>query len=148
MKCRIPVYALAGMLVLAIILWIYFRTSTAENDAVFEASINRDCAPWDGMAYRISIPDQAGAMIEVSIWQPPDFQFPVTYLFPDSSGRVGNVIHRSTPGSVQQLNEKINLQPFEIGSPVLGRFNFRSSDGIQFTGNFKAEWGNQSAYCG
>lgn len=139
MKSQIPVYALACTLVLAVILWIFFRTPTAENDTVFEASVNRDCAPWDGMAYTINIPDQAGSMIEVFIWQPPDFQFPVTYSFPDSSGRVGVVIHQSTLGSVQQLSGTITLQPFNIGSPLLGRFNFKSSDRKQFTGNFKAE---------
>ncbi|HET7142784.1 MAG TPA: hypothetical protein VFI68_02085 [Anaerolineales bacterium] len=148
MKFRIPVYTLTGALVLAIILWIYFRLPTAENDTVFEASVNRDCAPWDGTAYTISIPDQAGSVIVLSIWKSPGVRFPVTYSFPDSSGRVGTAVHQFALGSFQQLSGKITLQPFEIGSPVLGGFNFTSEDGKQFTGVFKAEWGNQSAFCG
>lgn len=139
---------LIGSLIIAIILWIYFTTQAAGDATVFEATVNHDCAPWDGMAYTITIPYRAGSMIDVSIWKSPDFQFPVTYSFPDSSGGVGTAIHQSAFGSFQQLSGKITLQPFDVGSPIVGSFNFTSESGEQFKGNFKAEWGNQSAICG
>lgn len=148
MKPRTLLYTLIGSLALVIIFWIYSTTQTVQTDVVFEATVNRDCAPWDGMAYTITIPDQTVSGIVVSIWKSPDFHFPVTYSFPDSSGRVGTAIHRSAYGSSQQVNGKITLQPFEAGSPIEGRFNFTSEDGKQFNGNFKAEWGNQIALCG
>lgn len=148
MKIRTLLYTLIGSLTLAVILWVYFTTRTVGSDVVLVATVNRDCAPWDGLAYTIAIPDQAGSVIVVSIWKSPDFPFPVTYSFPDSSGRIGTAILQSTYGSYQQLNGKIILQPFETGSPVEGRFNFTSEDGKQFKGNFNAEWGNQIALCG
>ena len=148
MKYRTLFYTLIGSLVVAIILWIYFTTQAGGDSTIFEASVNQDCAPWDGMAYTITIPFHAGSMIDVSIWQSPDFQFPVTYSFPDSSSRVGTAGYKSASGSVQQVSGKIILQPFEVGSPINGMFNFTSEDGEQFKGNFKAEWGNQDTACG
>jgi hypothetical protein len=148
MKSKTLLYTLIGTLALAIILWIYFATQTVVNDTVFKASVNRDCAPWDGMAYTITIPYRASSVINVSIWQAPDFHFPATYSFPDSSSRVGTAIYLSRSDSAQSLNGKITLQPFEVGSPIHGRFNFTSEDGEQFKGSFKAEWGNQIALCG
>jgi len=148
MKPRTLLYILIGLSALVIILWIYFTTQTAGTDVVYEAAVNRDCAPWDGMAYTITIPDQAGSVIVVFIWKSPDFHFPVTYSFPDSSGRVGTAVYQSTLDSFQPLNGKIILQPFEVGSPIDGRFNFTLEDGEQFVGSFKAIWGNQIALCG
>ena len=148
MKPRTLLYILIGSLVVFIIIWIYSTTLTVQTDVVFEATVNHDCAPWDGTAYTITIPYQAGPVIVVSIWKSPDFPFPVTYSFPDASGGVGTAILQSPLDSFQQLNGKITLQPFETGSPMEGRFNFTSEDGGQFIGNFKAEWGNQIALCG
>lgn len=148
MKPGILLYTLIGSLAVALIVWIYSATQTSRTDTVFVAVVNRDCAPWDGTAYTITIPSQAGSVIVVSIWKSPNLPFPVTYSFPDSSGRVGTAVLQSALDPFQQLNGKLTLQPFEAGSPVRGRFNLFSENGEQFTGNFKAEWGNQTALCG
>jgi hypothetical protein len=148
MKLRTLSYALIGSLILAVILWVYFTIQTVQTDVVFEAIVNRDCAPWDGMAYTIIIPDRAGSKIVVSIWKSPDFHFPGTYSFLDSSGRVGTAVLQSPVDSFQPLNGKITMHPFKAGNPIEGWFNFTTEDGGVFIGNFKAEWGNQTAFCG
>jgi hypothetical protein len=148
MKPKILLPAVLGSLTMMIILWIYFATQPLRTEAVFEATVNSDCAPWDGMAYTITIPQPAGTGIIVSIWQSPDFQFPVTYSFPDSGGRVGTAVSQPTSGIVQQLNGTITLQPFSLGKPIEGRINFTSNAGRQYIGNFTAQWGTQRALCG
>jgi len=148
MKRKSLLYILIGSLAFVFILWKYSTIQTQHTDVVYDAIVNRDCAPWDGMAYTITIPDQTGSTIVVSIWKSPGFPFPISYSFPDSSGRVGAAIHQSAFGSYQPLSGKITLQPFEAGSPIEGRFNFTSENGEQMKGNFKAEWGNQIALCG
>ena len=148
MKSKTLLYILIVSLALVLILW---KTSTVQNlqtDLVYDATINRDCAPWDGAAYTITIPNQVGSAIIVSIWKSPTLLSPITYSFPDSSGRVGTAIHQSALGSSQPLSGKITLQPFEAEGSVVGGFNFTSENGEQFNGNFKAKWGNEIALCG
>jgi hypothetical protein len=148
MKSTIQLYALIGSLILAIILWLYFTSQTVKNDPIFAATVNQDCAPWDGMAYTITIPDEAGSVVRVSIWQPADFQLPVMYSFPDSSGKVGAADYQSASESVQQVSGKITLQPFAAKAPIEGMFDFTLENGRKIKGIFKAKWGDQIALCG
>jgi hypothetical protein len=149
MKFRTQLYALLGLLVVVLgFLWFYFTAQEWESIKVFDATINRDCAPWDGAAFTLSIPDGSGAFIDVSIWQSPDFIFPVTFSFPDQTGRVGNAVYRSADGSFEALSGKVFFWRVEQGIPVEGEFNLVTGAGQQFKGKFKANWGDFLALCG
>jgi len=148
MKSRILSYALIGSLVVAATLWFYFTASTPRDSALLRASVRPDCAPWDGTAYTIDIPYPAGSAIEISIWKSPDSALPLTYSFPDASGRVGTAVYRSAFGSDQPLYGEITLRPFKLGDALEGRFRFKLESGNQFAGEFSADWLDQPVACG
>ena len=130
------------------IAWFTVSTRNQEPMQVFAAIVNRDCAPWDGAAFTVSIPYDSISTIEVSIWQSPDIKLPTVYSFPDESGRIGNAVRRSQIGLAEQLTGKLFFWRVEQGMPIEGEFNFTSGRGGRFEGKFKAEWGNQIAVCG
>src|SRR5512145_1801665 len=79
-----------GFIVLALGLALFTYSRRAQQPVqVFSATVNRDCAPWDGAAFTVSILYDQKSTITISIWQSPDFDLPATYLFPDETGRVG-----------------------------------------------------------
>jgi hypothetical protein len=130
------------------IAWFSFSTRDQEPVQVFPAVVNRDCAPWDGSAFTISISYDSVSVIDISIWQSPDIQVPVRFLFPDETMRVGNVLLLLSDNPPEQLTGKVFFWTVEQGMPIEGEFNFTSGRGERFEGKFKAEWGNQSAMCG
>jgi len=135
---------------LAIGLFALFTFSTRNQQPVqvFTATINRDCAPWDGSAFTMSISYDPGSVINISIWQSPDIKFASTFSFPDDTGRVGNAVYLSASGEYEQLSGKISFQRVEEGKPVEGTFSLMSERGEEFKGEFVAEWGNQLVMCG
>ena len=130
------------------IAWFTVSTRNQEPMQVFPAIVNRDCAPWDGAAFTVSIPYDSISTIEVSIWQSADIKLPTVYSFPDESGRIGNAVHRSQIGLAEQLTGKLFFWRVEQGMPIEGEFNFTSGRSGRFEGKFKAEWGNQITMCG
>ncbi len=147
MKSRTLFFIVIGLLILGIALFTYL-TQSQQPSQVFPASVNRDCAPWDGAAFTVSIPMSDGASIDISIWQAPDIKFPKTFSFPDNAGQVGNAMVRSANGEYETLSGKVRFESVREGTPVEGRFNFISEGGGKFNGQFKAEWGNVIAMCG
>ena len=147
MKTRILLYLAIGFLIFGIALFIH-ASRNQEPLLIFPATINRDCAPWDGAAFTLSIPVEDRIIIHVSIWQSPDIKLPVTFSFPDETGQVGFAYILPELDPLQKLNGEISFWRVEEGTPVEGEFSFTTESGQQFKGSFTAEWGNEVVYCG
>jgi hypothetical protein len=147
MKTRTQLYIAIALLTLGMSWYIFSKRNQAPMQ-IFPATINRDCAPWDGSAFTVSIPMNDGTMIDISIWKAPDIKFPVTFSFPDNTGQVGNASYRLTSDKYEQLSGKVFFQRVGEGNPVEGRFEFVTETGRQFNVQFKAEWGNLVMMCG
>jgi len=149
MKSRISLYVFLGLLLIALGgIWFFSRAETQTQSHVFPAVVNRDCAPWDGSAFTVSIPLSNTSDIAISIYQSPDFQFPASFSFPDESMSQGHALLLLPVGSPEQLTGTVWFQRVEQGTPVEGRFRFRSEAGVQIEGRFIAEWGHEIIYCG
>ena len=138
-----------GLLTLILaITWYSFSTRNQEPVQVFSATVNRDCAPWDGSAFTVSIPMSDGTIVDISIWQAPDIKFSVTFSFLDNTGQVGNAALLLPVGLPAPLTGTVLLQRVEPERPVEGAFDLKDESGKQFKGEFKAEWDNQIVMCG
>jgi hypothetical protein len=149
MKSRISLYVFLGLLLIALGgIWFFSRAETQTQPQVFPAVVNRDCAPWDGSAFTVSIPLPNRSSTAISIYQSPDIQFPASFSFPDESMSQGHALLLLPVGSPEQLTGTVWFQRVEQGTPVEGRFQFRSEAGVQIEGRFIAEWGDEIIYCG
>jgi len=149
MKPRTQFLIAIGLIILILgITWYSFSTRNQEPAQIFPATINRDCAPWDGSAFTVSVPMKDGAIIYISIWQSPDIKLPARFSFPDETGQIGFAYILPELDPLQQLSGEVSFRRVEEGNPVEGEFDFTTESGKQFTGKFKAEWGNGTATCG
>jgi hypothetical protein len=149
MKSRAAQYVIIVLLMIALGgIWVFNTLNTQEPAQTFPATVNRDCAPWDGSAFTVSIPTSQGATIAISIYQAPDLAFPRTYSFPDETMRIGNALLLLPKGSPEELSGKVRFWRVEQGKPVEGEFDLYTEAGQQFKGKFKAEWEDIAAYCG
>jgi hypothetical protein len=152
MKPRVPFISVIGLLIISLSSACTVAPKQgAAASQVFEAVINRDCAPWDGTAFRIMIRltnEFSGSFIDISIWQDPGINFPITFSFPDETSRLGNAVYRSSSGNSEPLRGRVTLQRVRPGVPVDGEFSLATDRGGKFNGKFKAEWGDQAAICG
>ena len=147
MKSRTLFYMAIGFLILGIA-WFIYSSRSQEPVQVFPATINRDCAPWDGAAFTVLIPYDSTITISLSIWQLPDIKLPVTFTFPDETGQIGSAYILTELDHLQELDGEVSFTRVEEGIPVEGEFNLTNESGKQFKGRFEAEWGNQVVYCG
>ena len=149
MKSQTQFFIAIGLLILVLgIASFTFSTRNQQPVQVFPATINRDCAPWDGAAFTVSIPYDSGSVINISIWQSPDIKFPSTFSFPDETGQIGFAYTLPELDPLEELTGKVTFWRVEQDVPVEGEFNFMTQRGKQFNGKFKAEWGNEVVYCG
>ena len=148
MKSQTSRYALF-IFVLVVLggIWFFSTAGYEEYTPVFPATIQRDCAPWDGSAFTVSIPI-AKSVLRISIYQSPDIKLPATFKFPDNTGRVGNAVLILPASSPAPLTGKVSFQRVEPGMPVQGEFHLLTEMGEQFNGKFTAEWNEQPVYCG
>jgi len=148
MKNRVWLYLMLGVLTLAAgLIWLLFSTQE-ESRTVFNATLTRDCAPWDGAAFTVSIPYDRTTTVTISIWRSPDIKFPVAFSFPDQTGRLGFAYSLSQLDPLEPLAGRVSFTRVEQGSPVRGEFNLSTENGRQFQGKFSADWGNIYAMCG
>jgi hypothetical protein len=147
MKTRIAVILLSSLVILAALV-SFFARDKKEPVQVFQATVNRDCAPWDGSAFTVKIPIEGGEVIDISIWQSPDIKFPKTFSFPDDSGQVGNAILIYQTGLPDVLTGDVWFQSVGEEMPLEGRFKLKTEGGGVYVGQFKAQWENQIALCG
>ena len=149
MKSRTQLFVVISLLTLILGIALFtFSTRNQEPAQVFPASINRDCAPWDGSAFTMSFRYDPVTTITVSIWQSPDIKFPTTFTFPDETGQVGYAYILPELDPLEQLTGKVTFWRVEQGIPIEGEFNFMTVSGKQFKGKFIADWGNEVVYCG
>jgi hypothetical protein len=149
MKPRTQFFIATGLLVLLLgITWFSFSTRHQEALQTFSATVNRDCAPWDGSAFTVSIPMSEGTIISISIWQAPDIKLPVTFSFPDDTGQIGNASYQLASGEYKQLSGTVFFKHVEAGSSVEGRFELVTEAGQRFEGQFKADWKYTFMLCG
>jgi len=149
MKPRTQFLIAIGVLILIFaITWTSFSRRDQEPAQTLQATINRDCAPWDGSAFTVSVPMKDGTIIYISIWQSPDIKLPARFSFPDETGQVGNAYILPELDLLQPLSGEVSFRRVEEGISVEGGFNFMTESGKQFTGKFKAEWGNEIIYYG
>ena len=149
MKPRTQFIATVGLIIFLFgITLVSFSTRDQTPAQIFPATVNRDCAPWDGSAFTITIPMSAGIHLDISIWRSPNIKFPVNFSFPDATGQVGNAILLLPVGLPEQLTGKIFFQHVDMEEPVEGKFDLINESGEQFKGQFFAEWGNRVVYCG
>lgn len=146
-KPRTLFFITISLLILGIALFAFF-TRNQEPLRTFPATVNRDCAPWDGSAFRVLVQMEAGAVINISIWQAPDIQFSKTFIFPEDTGQIGNVSLVLANGEYESLSGEVRLEGVSEGKPFAGRFNLKSERGGMYVGQFEAEWDNQIALCG
>ena len=116
-------------------------------EQIFSATINRDCAPWDGSAFTISIP-MKGQGIAISIYQSPEIKLPTAFLFAEDTLSTGNALLILPLGSPQQLTGKVSFQKVAQDTPVQGQFDLVTNSGEHFKGRFSAEWKNEIVLCG
>ena len=138
------------MIVLIIVFGIgvfVFSRRNQEPLPFFSATVRRDCAPWDGPAFTISIPI-AESGIAISIYQAPDIQLPAMFWFPDETMQEGNALLLAPAGMPEQLRGRVSFQSVEQGKPVEGKFDLSTATGRIFKGQFKAAWDNEIVYCG
>ncbi len=149
MKSRTQFLTISALVILVLgITWFSFSTRDRSPKQTFPATINRDCAPWDGAAFTVTIPMEAGAIVDISIWQSPDIKFPVTFSFPDDTGQIGNAVYRSASGEYEQLSGKVFLSRVNRDNSVEGEFDLKNESGKSFKGSFIAEWGSEIIMCG
>ncbi len=124
-----------------------FTNQDQEPEQSFPATVNRDCAPWDGAAFTVMVQYDPATVIHVSIWRSPDLVFPSTFSFPDETGQIGNAYAFPELGPYTLLSGEASFQRVQQGTPLEGRFNLTSERGARFQGKFIAEWENQIVYC-
>ena len=135
------------MVILGVALWTFWMRTPSPSETL-PATVSRDCAPWDGAAFTVSIPHESGLIIYISIWQSPEFNFPRTFSFPDDTGQVGNAYILPELDPLETLSGRVTFQRVQVGMPVEGRFSLRSERGGVFEGQFQAEWDDQIIMCG
>ncbi len=148
MTRRILTFSIIGLLLLFVgITWHASSTRNPQPAPILPATINLDCAPWDGSAFTISIPMQSGSLY-ISIYQSPDIQNPTTFRFPDDTMSVGTAMLTLPIDSASQVRGRVTLQHVEQGNPVEGRLDLVTESGEPLKGKFSAEWGDDIIYCG
>lgn len=133
------------VLILGIAL-ITFLGQDEEPPQIYPAMIDRDCAPWDGAAFTVSIPVEK-TIVTISIYRSPELRLPATFAFPDETLMEGNAFLLLPVAMPEPLSGKVSFQRVEQGIPVEGAFDLVTQSGREFKGQFKAEWGNQVVYC-
>jgi hypothetical protein len=147
MKSRTFLVIAIGLLILGTALFTFSRRNQ-EPEQIYPATINRDCAPWDGAAFTVSIPYDSGSVINISIWQSPDIKLPSTFSFPDETGQIGFAYTLPELDPLEELTGKVTFWRVGEERPVDGEFSLMSERGERFSGKFKAKWGDEIVYCG
>jgi hypothetical protein len=148
MTRRILSISIIGLIsIITAIAWFAFAARNQRPVQIASATINRDCAPWDGSAFTVSVPMQ-GAAITISLYQTPDLKLPATFVFPDDTRSVGNALLILPMGSPEPLTGEVSFQRIAQDLPVEGQFDLVTEAGEHFKGKFIAEWGNEIIYCG
>lgn len=144
----LKLFPLAVCVVILVFSLLGISVRNRKTAQIFPATINRDCAPWDGSAFLVSIPYSAGTLINISIWQAPDLKLPALFSFPDNSMTRGNATYLVRFSHSVPLSGTVFFWRVEQGHPVEGWLNLQTEAGQRLRGRIKAEWGDEAVYCG
>src|SRR5262245_1091577 len=121
MKARTELVLALALLALLLGVGLFVYSTQSRNSVqVFHATVDRDCAPWDGPAFRISIPLDSRSVIEIAIWRSPDAGAPVRFSFPDPVGSVGDAVYRPRSGVSEPLTGRVTFWRLGEAIPVEG----------------------------
>jgi hypothetical protein len=149
MKNRILPHVLIGLFaVMTGMIWVIRSMRDQDNTKVFDATINRECVPWDGAAFKVSIPYDPGSMVEIYVWRSPDIKFPTAFTFADQNEKIGDALYMPLFGRVKPLSGIVSFKQVEEYGPVQGEFNLRTDNGYRVQGKFQAIWENKIVICG
>ena len=146
-KSRTLFFVVIGLLIVGIAFFT-FSARSQQPTQIFPATVNQDCAPWDGSAFRVSVPMKNGTVINISIWQAPDIKFSKKFMFPDNTGQVGNASLVLANGEYERLSGEVWFEGVSEGKSLVGRFSLKSERGGVYVGQFEAVWESQIALCG
>jgi hypothetical protein len=147
MKSRTLLFISIGLLILGAAVFTYFTRNQPPSPS-YPATVRRDCAPWDGAAFTLTISLNEGKTISVSIWQEPDLPLSRTFSFPDKTGQVGNASLFHTDALTESLSGTVSFSAVNPANPVEGHFDLKDENGNAFKGTFRAEWNDQTMLCG
>lgn len=137
-------------------------TNFEKERTELSATVEHDCAPWDGAAFGLWIPaarfgGNPDSWIYLRIWQDPD-KSKTSFVFSDKTGKIGNVryyLALKSPQLIvwekqphQELKGQVRFIRINESESVLGEFDFLSEKSIHLKGNFEARWINKMALCG
>lgn len=149
MNPRVSLFLLLLLLVIALGgIFYFYSLPRSEPVHSFPATVNRDCAPWDGAAFTLTIEFDSITTLYISIWRSPDILFPSTFELPDDEAQIGNAYILPELDPYTPLSGEVWFQRVEEGMPIEGRFSLTSERGEMFEGRFVAEWESQVIYCG
>jgi hypothetical protein len=147
MKSRTLFFVTVGLLLLGVAIFI-FSTRDQKPAQTFSATINRDCAPWDGSAFTVTVRYDPTTTITISIWQSPDIKIPTTFTFPDDTNQIGTAYILPELDPLQLLSGTVLFRRVIEGNPIEGKFELVTQAGQRFAGQFEARWENTVALCG
>ncbi|MBV6451486.1 MAG: hypothetical protein MHPDNHAH_02228 [Anaerolineales bacterium] len=150
MKSRRKILLLLTLSVVIIFsaVWYIYDSQNQAMTNIFPAKASRDCAPWDGAAFTVTIQYDAETIIDISVWQSPTITMPSSFRFTDGEEQVANALIASGGGVFVPLRGTVWFERVEEGTPIEGRFRLTSERGELYEGGFVAEWESQMVYCG
>ena len=145
-----PFAAAAAVAAIALLL------GAARTDPI-AATIQGDCAPWDGAAFRVTIPaatlgtQKDSASIGIAIWKSPHIASRTTFRFADGTSPVpdsGAAVLWSKGGQAERLRGSVTFDSVSSDAPVDGAFELTSKSGSRFAAQFHATWLKVRMFCG
>jgi len=148
-----PVYRYLLLIsLLAFLLGVAWYISPSRQRAsahAYTASIQQDCAPWDGAAFSVKVPLENGDVIDIAIWEAPSIQFEKTFSFGEEPSQVGYASLAHAVDSGEQLTGTVSFAYVDLDQPVEGEFVLDTIGSRQhFAGQFHAEWLERTMLCG
>ena len=118
MKYRTSLYVLLALLLIALGgIWFFYAWEAQAPAQVFPATVDRDCAPWDGSAFTVSIPLSDTSTISISIYRSPDIKLPSSYSFSDETMSEGHAYLLLPDGLPEQLAGGCGSSAWRRGYP-------------------------------
>src|SRR5215212_3684922 len=108
-----------GLLTLVLgVAWYVYPERQQEPTPNYAATVQKDCAPWDGAAFSVKIPLDNNDIIDIAIWEAPTIQSEKTFSFLEEPSQAGyaNLAHSAELG--EQLIGRVSFTPVAPGSPV------------------------------
>ncbi|MFN8861229.1 MAG: hypothetical protein ACK5ZR_13045 [Gemmatimonadaceae bacterium] len=125
------------------------------------ATVEPDCAPWDGAALAFWIPTERlggprNGWLSLRLWLPPT-RAAGRYDFPDTTDRIGRVVHfvgLTSPKAIdwatqphEELRGVVQVDRVDTNHPVRLDLDFTAVTGTRLTGRIEAQWIGAGGVC-